>query len=129
MKKHFAPLLLALILAFSSPSFSEWTAVAASAETRVYVDFERIRKIDGYLYIWDLTEYFKPDEYGVMSAKGYRQADCKLFRFKWLSVSFHKDPMGGGINELKNPIKKTQDWEYASPNSLDEIILNKVCSR
>jgi hypothetical protein len=44
-----------------------------------YVDFERIKKHDGYVYWWDLTDLLKPNEYGILSGKAYKQGDCKSF--------------------------------------------------
>ena len=91
-----------------------------------YVDFERIRKHDGFVYWWYWTDFLKPIS-GILSAKTYQQDDCKLFRFKYLSFVHHKQPMGtdtGGSNSPKNP-----EWTYPSPNSSMETILKSVCSR
>ena len=113
-------------LMFSSPSYSEWTWVVVNRGTTFYVDDDRIRKVDGYVYWWDMTDYLKPSE-GDLSAKVYNQGDCKLFRFKQLSFSFHKEPMGGGTGEVFNP--KNPDWEYPPPNSVIETALKSVCGR
>ena len=91
-----------------------------------YVDFERIRKHDGYVYYWVLTDFLKPDEDGDLSAKTYNQGDCKKFRYKWLSASFHKEPMGGGTGDVQEPVKK--GWKYPSPDSSGETILKLVCA-
>ena len=117
---------------FSSPSYAEWTKVGEGTSTMnrgnaYYVDFERIRKHDGYVYWWDLTDLLKPILTGVLSAKIYKQGDCKLFRFKTLSGSFHKEPMGGGTGDVQEPIKKS--WKYPIPNSSGETILKSVCNR
>ena len=82
----------------SSTSFAGWKKVDTNTETgdTFYVDFERIKKHDGYVYWWDLTDLLKPNEYGILSGKIYKQGDCKKFRYKWLSMSFHKESMGGG---------------------------------
>ena len=74
-----------------------------------YVDFERIRKHGGYVYWWDLVDYLKPDKDGDLSYKSYNQGDCKLFRLRILSMSFHTEPMGGGNGEQQNHDKK---WIY-----------------
>ena len=92
-----------------------------------YVDFERIRKVDGYVYYWSLSDYLKPTKFGDLSSKSYDQGDCKLFRYKGLSWSFHKEPMGGGTGETFN--YNDNDWRYPPPNSIDESILKLVCSR
>ncbi len=113
---------------FSSPSYAKWTEVSKSVSgTTFYVDFERIRKHDGYVYYWYLTDYLKPTEEGKLSGKIYLQGDCKLFRFKGLSYSFHKEPMGGGTGKSYNP--KNPQWDYPPPTSTSEIILKSVCSR
>ncbi len=91
-----------------------------------YIDFERMRKVDGYVYWWYLRDYFKPTPQGHLSAKGYVQGDCKLFRFRNLSYSFHKEPMGGGTGNDYTPPDK---WKYPPPNSVIEAILKSVCSR
>ena len=48
----------------------------------------------------------KPDKYGDLSYKTQNQVDCKLLRFKVLSGSFHKEPMGGGIGVVPESINK-----------------------
>ena len=89
-----------------------------------YVDFETIRKVDGYVYFWYLSDYLKPTE-GDLSSKIYNQGDCKLFRYKVLSYSFHKEPMGGGTGEPYTPPDK---WDYPPPDSVGETILKSVCA-
>ena len=122
--------LLFSTLMFSSTSFAGWTEVSKNVEgTNFYVDFERIRKHDGYVYWWDLSDYVKPDKSGNLSNKMYNQGDCKLFRYKLLSVSFHKEPMGGGTGDVVAPTAKYKDWQYPPPNSSEETILKRVCSQ
>ena len=127
MKKLLILTTLIFSVLFSFPSFAEWTKMSENVNGTFYVDFERIRKVDGYVYWWTLTDLLKPDKRGDLSAKMYKQGDCKLFRYKNLSISTHKEPMGGGTVEpynLKNP-----EWNYPHPNSSNEEILKKVCSR
>ena len=115
---------------FSSPSYAKWTKVTENAiGDTFYVDYERIRKHDGYVYFWSLRDALKPSEDGVLSGKIYRQGDCKLFRNKVLSVSFHKEPMGMGIADVKEIPKKFRGWEYPPSDSVIEVILKSVCSR
>ena len=129
MKKHFAPLLLlALILAFSSPSFSEWTKVRTnSMGINFYIDFERIRKADGYTYYWFLSDYLKLSPNGYLSVKTYKQADCNLFRKRTLSYSFYKEPMGKGIETLDNT--HDEEWDYPISGSPGAYDLNKACGK
>jgi hypothetical protein len=129
MKKTIILLTLIFTVMFSSPSYAEWTKVSSSGggANTFYVDFERIRKHGGYVYYWDLIDFLKPDKYGHLSSKTYKQGDCKLFRHKSLSYTFHKEPMGGGTGVPDN--KPDKEWTYPSPESSGEIILKSVCSK
>ena len=92
-----------------------------------YVDFERKRKNDGYDYYWQLTDYTGPTELGDLSSIIYVEGDCKLFRYKYLSYSFHREQMGGGAGDVNNNSEK--NWTYPAPNSMTETVLMSVCSR
>ena len=90
------------------------------------MDFERIRKHGGYVYYWILMNSLKP-QHGRLSYIQNTQGDCKLFRLKGLSYSFHKEPMGKGNPEVINP--KNPKSEYPPPDSINEAILKTLCSR
>ena len=106
---------------FSSPSQAKWTKASEGVSGHThYIDFERIRNHDGFVYFWMLSDYIKPIE-GNLSEKNYRQADCELLRFKILSGSFHKEPMGYGTGDVQEVEKK--GWRYPPPMSVSEITL------
>ena len=111
---------------FSSTSSAEWTEVAVTSGDTFYVDFERTRKHDGYVYFWELMDFLKP-LHGTLSAKRYFQGDCKLLRFKTLTYILHKQPMGRDVGETSNV--KNPEWDYPHPKSADETVLIEVCSR
>ena len=128
MKKHLTiiPILL-FTLMFSSTSYAEWTWVEESVNgTTYYLDYERIRKHDGYVYYWYLTDYLKPTKDGVFSAKVYYQGDCKRFRYKYLSASIYKEPMAEGIGDTGTT---PDEWKYPPPNSSVEAVLKSVCDK
>ena len=108
----------------SSTSFAEWKKVGENAIATFYVDFESIRKHDGYVYYWRLSDWLKPIK-GDLSYKIHEQADCKKFRYKWLSFSSYQEPMGGGTGETLNAPDK--EWRYPLPDSAFETILKSVC--
>ena len=115
---------------FSSPSYAEWTKVVEGANgDTYYVDFERIQKHDEFIYFWYIRDYLNPETNGNLSSKEYRQGDCKLFRYKTLSSSFHKEPMDSGTSFVPFDYIWSEDWKYPG-NSLDgKYILKSVCSR
>ena len=119
-------LVLLLSTMFSSTSFADWARVGENkVGNTFYVDFQRIRQTDGYIYFWLLNNYGKQSEWGYLSSKTYVQADCKLFRYKNLSWSIYKQPMGSGDDPV--PITPPDEWSYPSPNDAEEIILKVVC--
>lgn len=127
MKKITLIFALLFMPMLSSTSFAEWTKVSKGADGTVhYVDFERIRKIDGFVYWWDLIDLLNPQE-GILSYKVYNQGDCKFFRWKYLSFSSYKEPMSGGYGNTHTV--KDDDWKYVQPNSPMETKLEQVCSQ
>ena len=130
MKKILAPILLALTFStmFSSTSFAGWKMVTETVKGyTVYVDFERIRKHDGYVFFWQLSDSPKPLKNGALSMQSYSQADCRLFRYKFLRIVFYTGPMATGTHKSSN--YNDDDWNYPLPNSAVETVLKTVCSR
>jgi hypothetical protein len=126
MKKIIFTLLFSTLV-FSSPSYADWTKVSRTVSgNNYYVDFDRIRKYDGYVYFWELDDYLKPLSGKYLSFKGYMQGDCKLFRHKELSSFYYTDSMGNGTPFI--PAAITLPWVYPPPSSVTESILNSVCS-
>ena len=132
MKRYSLLVLLVFIVTFSSNSFAEWTKLAEGAADGnrgdvFYVDFDRIRNVDGYTYFWRLSDYLKPTETGTLSFRTYWQGDCKLFRYQNLKFYFHKRPMARGDAEVEDSVDLS--WRYPPPNSNIENVLNSVCSQ
>jgi hypothetical protein len=119
-------IIFAISVIFSSNSYADWTKVTETANgDTYYVDFKRIKKHDGYVYWWQLTNRLKPSSSGILSGKFYFQSDCKMFRYKTLSFSAHKKSMGEGVGKADNTPDK--DWGYLPPNSSMETSLKAVC--
>ena len=129
MKSLLTIFTLVFTVMFSSTSYAEWTKVSESDYGDIfYVDFERIRKHDGYVFFWSMNDYLKPDQ-GIFSNKIYYQGDCTLFRVKPLTYVFHKQPMGGGNGESIQPKGERGDWQYPTPSSVIETMLQTVCTK
>ena len=127
MKKLLTLTTLVFTVLFSSTSFAEWTEVVKDVDGNTYyVDYERIKKHDGYVYFWYLSDLLKPDSKGDLSYKSYNQGDCNLFRYKIVSDFFYKESMGQGTPVSNNVPDK--NWRYPPPGSSMETILKRVCS-
>ena len=121
-------LLIIFTLVFSPTSFADWTMVSKSENGRIYyVDLERIRKVDGFIYFWQMSDYLIKDKYGDLSNKVYIKADCELFRYQNLKFYFHKRPMARGDAEVEDSVDLS--WRYPPPNSNIENMLDVVCSQ
>ena len=112
---------------FSSTGYAEWTKVSSDGDGNIYyVEMERVRKQDGYVYFWVLSDYVKPfTELKLMSSKMYIQGDCGLFRYKVLQYVYHQEPMGRDVGETSEPVKTS--WDYIQPNTFYEDFLNVIC--
>ena len=127
MRTFLSFMILAFLTMPSSLCYAGWTKVIKTANgDEYYVDFERVKKHDGYIYWWQLTNRAKPSPSGVLSGKFYFQTDCKLLRYKTLSFSAYKSPMGEGIGIIDNTPDK--DWGYLPRNSSMETSLKAICN-
>ena len=120
---------------FSSSVFGdiEWEFVARNigSNNPWYVDFNRIRKHNGYFYWWDLEDDLvaQKNNSKILSSMTYKQGDCKLFRVKILIFHFHSGPMGTGAPDIQEPVGVAQNWLYPPPGSVAELMLKSVCSQ
>jgi len=121
--------LLFTTLVFSSPTYAGWMEIIKGNGITFYVDFDKIKKKDGYVYYWELGDYLKPNEFGDLSAKVYREVDCKLFRSKVLGDSYYTEPMGRGTPSASSNIADKEWSDLRTLNSAAHSVLKKVCSK
>ena len=125
MKKLTLLTTLTITLMFSPLCWGEWVEVDENdIGESFYVDMDRIRKHEGYVYYWGMVDYLTPLTDGTMSVKTHFQGECAMFRFKDLSYTFYKGPMGEGTSTTETP---DTNWNYPPPNSSAETILKSVC--
>ena len=89
-----------------------------------YMGVGTIKERGEYVYWQRLTNYLEPNEYGDMSSNIHYQGDCGVNRFKYLSFTFYKQPMGIGKKEKGF---NAPGWNSATPKSVDSILLNYAC--
>ena len=110
-------------LMLSSTSFAEWTEVSSNMgeQNTYFVDFERIRKHDGFVYFWSMSNYPIPIK-GVSSEINLRQGDCKLFRYKIIDGSFYNKPIDKRKKESKHKSKRGMGEEDRVPTCTSRIL-------
>ena len=119
--------LLFTTLVFSSPTYAGWMEIIKGDGITFYVDFDTMKKHDGYVYYWELGDYLKTNEFGDLSAKVYREVDCKLFRFKVLGDSYYTEPMGRGTPSASSNVADKEWSDLRTLNSAAHSVLKKVC--
>jgi hypothetical protein len=120
---------LTLSLCFSAGSWAEWTEVDMTGleiTNTIYVDFDGIRKGNGFIYYWKITDYLEPGSDGVFSDKTYAKVDCEILRESDLSYSTYKLPMAEGTAE--GTYDNRLVFHSARPNSPRGRILEAVCA-
>ncbi|OEJ64032.1 surface-adhesin E family protein [Magnetovibrio blakemorei] len=122
MKKITLAIFMAVM--FPSTSFADWSKVGGNdIGDTFYIDFERIKKQNGYVYFWDLTDFLHPQG-GALSVQDYKQADCKSFKFIRLHRLAHTEPMAKGSPTPYTPPSK---WEHPRLKSVAGALLEIVC--
>ena len=113
------------MLSFSS--YGEWSYIGENdnGESKYYIDLKTLRKIDDYVYYWNLIDFDKLDEFGNMSNVSYSQGDCGITRVKMLTAVSYKKPMGEeAVDTYTAP---NPEWEYMPPYTVGEFLLNTSC--
>ena len=114
------------IMMFSSSSYGEWERLEIkNIQNKYYIDFDKIEKVDGFVYWWDVTDFLKPTPEEYLSVRGYKQGDCKLFKFKNMTFFFHKDAMGKGVGDFYVPPER---WNIPPQGTISEIAMKAVCN-
>ena len=120
-------LLFAFLVCLNTKA-KEWTEITKGQNGHIFfVDMENLNESKGYIYFWQLINYNDQDEYGDMSAKIYVKAECEVFKFKWLKVSYHKMLMGKDYVKPDNPSKLVSGWQFPIIGSTSYAVLDHVC--
>ncbi len=117
-------LLFLLLISFNS--YGEWVKVHKNTSGDAsYIGMDTIKERGEYVYWQRLTNYLEPNEYGDMSSNIHYQGDCGEKRFKYLSFTFYKQPMGRGNKEKGF---NAPGWNSPTLKSVDSILLNYACN-
>ena len=114
LMKKLTILLFSILISFNS--YGNWTKLdnLSSVGFTIYIDNLTIKKHDGYVYFWEMTNFIDPKSGDEISSKGYIQVDCGVVRFKILSQIDYDEPMGRGSADAYNP--SNRKWVYPPEN-------------
>jgi hypothetical protein len=117
--------LIIFFLLVTSQVYGGWAKIGDNIDGHsFYIDHDRTRVHNGYLYVYILVDYLTP-KVGDYSVEYYRQVDCNSFRFKTISFIFYKQPMGKGNGKVTDGF----DWDSPAPGSINERIFETACNR
>ena len=64
-----AGVFISLAICCSTPSYAKWREVVETFDgDTIYIDFDRVKKNNGYVYFWELFNYLKPTKFGDLSS-------------------------------------------------------------
>lgn len=107
---------------------SEWTEVTKGKNGHTFfIDMKKLNETNNYVFFWQLINFYEKDEYGDLSAKIYVKGDCKVFKFKWLKVSYHKELMALDQVKEKTPVKLVSEWQFPRTGSTSHAVLEHAC--
>ena len=107
----------------------DWQGVSYSDNARTYIDIDSIKKSNGFVYFWQLTDFNKERtdaNITYISTAAYHMADCDIGRAKALSISFYSDSMAKGRPE--ESIGESKNWRFYTPGSHGAMSLDFACS-
>ena len=129
MKKINILFLLFLISTYSSSVYAEWKHLITEPNgTRWFLNIGDVKKIDGYVYLWWLTDWKKPTQSGDLSAMNHIMCDCKFLKYKYIRFIFFKGQLGQDLRSNDEPVEQLKGWQYAPPDSAHYILLKTACA-
>ena len=133
MEKYIKKLLLFLLISLSFNSYGEWTKTNMGVNgVSYYIDFETVKKRNGYVLWWEMRDLPESNEDGDMSAQIFIKGDCESSRNTFLQIVTYKKPMGDGKAETFGggviDIQDIVGWYYPPPETVASSILKTVCS-
>ena len=118
-------LILLFLILISFNAYSEWTKTVENVDGDFYfIELDTIKKNNGYVYWWVLSDYIKPGAGSNKSEKTFYHGDCNKKRYKRFFVIWYKKSMGNGFSEI---FVLDSNWVYPSSGTIGEYLLNYAC--
>ena len=113
--------------------FAEWVSVGASVDNKDFYYKKEINIKNGNLLVWTMISSPNQsyviddliDNKPVRSAQIKKEINCIEKKYKDLSYVFYGSKMG---KDLLSQDSTSGNWEYAPPGSINEAIVDLVCS-
>ena len=77
------------------------------------------------IFFFQLQNKKKPDQWGSLSTKLYKELDCKKNQFRIFFFEYYYGSMGTDLE--KKVDSKNKNWELNNPNTLNSLVAQFVC--
>ena len=119
-------ILFTTLLLFSKNGFAfNWEKVGKDINgSFFYVDIDNIKKHNGLVYYWGLTDLLEPKDSGTNSYIEKYKVNCEEEEQTWLNITFYSQPMGKGriIQEIT-----PKRIRYPKPNTVGYEQMKFAC--
>ena len=123
-------LLFSLLLSFNS--FGYVKVNEDTSDNSYYIDFTTVKKVEDYVFWWEMRDNIKEDDAGFLSSQTYYKGDCNLSRRTINALYRYTENKRGGdgvdmsFNGMYN-LEETLGWTYPPPDSVGYDNLKIVC--
>ena len=118
-------ILFSILILFSINGFAfNWKKVSEVSLGSFYVDVDNIKKHNGLVYYWELTDYIQSSTPANSAINKYK-VDCVEEKRTRLNATFYSQSMGRGkilLEDTPNEIL------YPKPNTVTHIVMKFVCN-
>jgi hypothetical protein len=114
-------LLFSILISFNS--HGEWQEIYEDYRSTYFIDTDRIKERDGYVYYHILDVFSKDLEeaYGTSKIERYFEGDCVVYRYTELTGIWYK------VDGKRNLETYNSNWKYPFSDSRQGRWLNYVC--
>ena len=113
----------------SSNALAGWELIDTSAKgTEYYVYMDQIRKSDGHIYFWEITNFGTPTKRGSRSSKSYHELKCGSLGTRILNDEYYKQRLAKGT-PWSGSDKPDTNFTFAHPGSSWEFVLQAICNK
>lgn len=109
----------------------EYLTKSNDGEITVYVDLASIKKQNGSVKVWTLTNNTKPEKSGneyFMSSKGLIFVNCDEEKYEISSFTSYSGAMGNGsVVDTYSLAPYEFEWKFVTPDTLMSSVLELAC--
>jgi len=122
--------ILMVLILISTPAAAEWTMIQTGDNENVYVDFDSLQKQGNLVTVSTLNDYNFKQQKNELSTQFTELHDCKLKKFKALSLSYYSENMAkGNVIGASSFNEPEIAWSDVVKYSVGELKANIICSR